>query len=212
MSARILALCVVASLAAGSPAEAGERRCDRGPSRTVIDNAVGAILLVSRDRPPNFRYFLCTQRSGRKRFIGPTSLDITSAEGLGFFRVARGFAAYELSRGGFRAPVTYRIVLRDLRTRRQLTQVVAFEDRPLGSRSFGDGVRDLELTEEGGVAWTGINATTGVREIRVADSLGQRVVDSGDALDLRSLRVSGTVVSWVRGGRQVRLRLDGRAT
>jgi hypothetical protein len=60
--------------------------------------------------------------------------------------------------------------------------------------------RALVLSANGSIAWIGCVDCSKGYEVHVADRTGARVVDSGPGIDVDSLRLSGTTVTWTNGG------------
>lgn len=86
------------------------------------------------------------------------------------------------------------------------TGAVVREARPvLGPPDGPHGVRDLALTENGSLAWTvargkWFEPRFSAHELWVLDSHGQRRVDSGPNLELESLHLDGSTITWVNDG------------
>jgi len=99
-------------------------------------------------------------------------------ETIGPVDLAGPYAAYQ--RGGFA------IVVRDLRTGSIL--------RTIAVNAGFFGATDLEVKENGSVGWI---QASGVYAV---DWAGQRQLDTGSGLQADSLRLSGSTLTWIRGG------------
>lgn len=109
-------------------------------------------------------------------------------------RVAGPYSAYEQSG-------CCSIVVIDLRSGARVRTVGS-----LGSYSSmdfypGRAVSDLELKANSSLAWISQARNTGARpEVWGLDALGQRMLDSGADIDSGSLSLSGSTLTWRRGG------------
>jgi hypothetical protein len=72
-------------------------------------------------------------------------------------------------------------------------------------RRSARGVVDLELKENGALAWTVARGSWAdpqfsARELWVSDAQGRRMLDRGPGLDTQSLTLSGSTLTWVNDG------------
>lgn len=102
------------------------------------------------------------------------------------FRLAGPYVAYE-EQGCVGLGCGSGVIVRDLRDGRKVREAPdAFSD------TFGS-VTDLELKENGSVAWMGSST------VWASDSLGTRLLDEGPDLVHGSLELNGSALSWVNG-------------
>jgi hypothetical protein len=59
---------------------------------------------------------------------------------------------------------------------------------------------DVELKENGSVAWTIAGPPGWQREVGALDTAGQRLVDSGPNLDVNSLELNESTLTWINDG------------
>lgn len=115
---------------------------------------------------------------------------------LSSFRLVAPYVAYE-QQGCVGLGCGFSVEVRDLRDGRKL------RDAPEPSTdSFGK-VSDLELKDNGSVAWIADSppfSPAPVRSVWASDGLGTRRLDEGPDIALGSLRLTGSALSWVNGG------------
>ena len=111
--------------------------------------------------------------------------------------VAGELAAYGLERCGVDAGFS-NVVVRRLTDGAQLRSLPA-TTKPLGPESYHS-VGSLVLKSDGAVAWIGVGSSILRRgsyaEVHRADRRGQALLDSGAAIDPRSLKLNGSTLSW----------------
>jgi hypothetical protein len=136
-------------------------------------------------------------------------LNGVSASGLGqllsHFRLAGPYAAYgcqgnttDVEVDGARiAGCVSALYVTDLRdgSRREV--------KVSGGQFRGGGVEDLELKENGSVAWIESAFERGsrtVEQVGALDTTGQRVLDRGFRIERNSLTLTGSTLSWINAG------------
>ena len=97
------------------------------------------------------------------------------------------------------------IRVRDLRDGKTFHYGTALCDKPPDSSTAQTNqVPDLELKDNGSVAWTiAVNRSPyvpGYLEVCAADTTGRRQLDVGNGIDLNSLTLSGSTLTWVKDG------------
>lgn len=100
------------------------------------------------------------------------------------------YVAYEVQ-GCVGLGCGFSLVVRDLRDGSKFREESTFS------------VGDLELKENGSVAWTetsNFDPAKPMRWVWVSDSLGTRLLDEGPDIALGSLELDGSTLSWVNGG------------
>jgi hypothetical protein len=108
------------------------------------------------------------------------------------FRLVGPYAAFIASSAGPAYGLDFFKVI-DLRDGRMLRESPRY--------SPNQGIRDLELTNEGSVAWTeDPTPSDRVNEVWISDLSGTRRVDSGTRVEGGSLTIAGSVVSWRNAG------------
>jgi hypothetical protein len=118
--------------------------------------------------------------------------------------VAYGLTRYGVDTAGAQ------VVVRDLRNGGQLRSEPATTGR-LGVEFF-QSVAAVVVKPGGAVAWIGlggsvIHAGHEVVEVSKADARGRALLDASTGIDVRSLRLLGSTVSWRHGGRTETARL-----
>jgi hypothetical protein len=98
-----------------------------------------------------------------------------------------------------------RVRERDLRDGHLVSDLPAMMPRPVVALSnpliLGtERVTDLELKSNRSIAWLVLDTFSGNRQVVAVDSNGRRVLDSGADVELESLTLDGSTLSWINGG------------
>jgi hypothetical protein len=115
---------------------------------------------------------------------------------LSSFRLVAPYVAYE-EQACAGLGCGFSVAVRDLRDGSKLR-----EAPDPSTDNFGP-VTDLELTDNGSVAWIANSPPFGpapLRSVWASDSLGTRRLDNGLDIALGSLELNGSALSWVNGG------------
>ncbi len=184
---------------AGKPEPGG---CTAQPARTVISSPVGRVFVqraVVRWAFLPFAYG-CLYSAGTPVALGLDGFDEAGlGQALDHFRLAGPYVAYGC--GGNRRDGCWATVsVMDLRD----GTVHGRKTLPLsqaGSFEAGTGPSDVELKDNGSVAW--IAGFGGQREVAVLDTAGERVLDSGSEIRADSLTLDGSTLTW-RNGEETR--------
>ena len=148
----------------------------------------------------------CHRRSRRVTKLTPPSR-VPDYYTLGTWRLAGTMVAYVATRHIYsgsqsrNGPLKHQeVVVRDLRTR-TVSRHLAGAEEALASWFDGDGVRDLAITRRGTLAWIIRNPEAQPRTLQLylADRRGRQLLDAGDGIDTRSLRLDDTLVRWSHG-------------
>ena len=178
------------------------RTCGPVRGETVIANDRTRIYSLSGSRPPQTeRIFGCLVSTGRVRQLSPIGKSkfpvrmsepfVLRAPWVGGVERAHGFDSLRL---GVRAV--------NLRTG---AVSVCFVGSGLAPRSAGEVMR-IALMPNGSLAWAGKGhfGSAGKHppspEIVACDSEGDRVLDSGEGIDLHSLTLHGSELTWSSSG------------
>lgn len=190
--------CVVAmGSGLNSPSAEARARCGSEGSRTILKTSQ---VRVFRKRG---RTFACRYRTHRAFRLGdlPPFEDLLKVEQI---EVAGRFVGYELAFRG-RTDSFSEVTVIDLASGRRRSTGSDAEVLNLPEETSGAefGVTDLQLAPSGAVAW--INRNVYLRppryEVLKSDSDGTRVVlDTGVAIDPKSLSRTDSKVSWVKDG------------
>ena len=186
-----------------SPAVA-QTGCEARGSRTEEASRFARVYSVRRVRDNDAvtrRWYACLYRTGRRVALGEVGPAGMFSDRISPVRLAGRYVAtaeeYTAATGDALGAV---VQVRDLRTR----ALVSRFQSPGDPNTYD--VTDLELRANGSVAWIarivqGTPATT-TYEVRTfsAGESQSVVVDSGDAIDTRSLAVSGRTLYWTHGG------------
>jgi hypothetical protein len=115
---------------------------------------------------------------------------------LSSFRLVAPYVAYE-EQSCVGLGCGFGVTVRDLRDGSRLREA----PEP-ATDSFGK-VTDLELEDNGSVAWISNSppfSPTPARSVWASDTLGTRRLDIGPDIELHSLALNGSMLSWVNGG------------
>lgn len=139
---------------------------------------------------------------GRAYRLGASSRSIREGR-VGPVALAGVVAAYGLSRYGVDT-VAAAVVVRRLSDGKQLRTASA-TSRAVGPES-SEAVTSVVVKRNGSVAWIGaagsiIAHRSTETEVNAADRRGERLLDSGAGINARSLRLRGSTLTWVDGGR-----------
>jgi len=144
----------------------------------------------------------CVNPSGRAYRLGSTREFCIGTQSVDPVVVAGQLAAYGLSTCGVDAGYTV-VVVRRLLDGEQLHSDHSITG-PVGPESY-QSVGSLALKGDGAVAWIAEGRSIighGPQPIEVHrhDSRGERLLDSGAAIDPKSLRLTGSTLTWTRAG------------
>jgi len=188
-------------LAASSVASGShESHCNPTGSKVVARDKV--IRIFSLPGEEGERILGCVEPSGRAQQISPIPAGKFRAQLVRPIVVNREWvAAAQLTQTG-RDTHGLAVVSRDLRTRQAKKCDVG---AGLSPSQAGKVVR-VVLTGNGSVAWAGrgriglATKSAPVPQIVACDHDGQRILDSGDGLELTTLSLDGSTVSWLNSG------------
>lgn len=186
-----------------SPA-AAQSDCEARGSRTEDASRFARVYSVRRVRDGDTatrRWYACLYRTGRRVALGEVGPAGMFSDRISPVRLAGRYVAYAEEYTAATGDAIGAVVqVRDLRTR---TLVSRFQSP--GDPNTYD-VTDLELRANGSVAWIarivqGTPATT-TYEVRTfaAGESESEIVDSGAAIETRSLALSGRTLFWTRDG------------
>jgi hypothetical protein len=208
MRTALLACAVAAALAAVAAAPAGattvatrpgRATCQRARSHTLVSSPTARVYTVTGADDGEYgapvtlygcRRFHDRRRVMLRRFSSTEAVTFSNRRLAGrYVALTESVVDVACSKYMGAAPecAFSRLVSYDLRTGR----VRARADSPAADA--------LALSARGWLAWVGPADAAGQRTVRVRDSAGERVADSG-AIDPRSLSVTGDLASWVRDG------------
>lgn len=181
--------------------------CQTQRAQTVARTATGRIfrqyqLTNQGDFFPHV--YACLFDGGERITLGQDYDD----EGVDAPRQAGPFAAYAGVGCGI-SGCTSSIEVHDLRDGRRISQMAPTS----GAVSGPNRVVDLELKDDASVAWSAtqsewFTSAEPLREIWASDSLGRRMLDSGPGIDLTSLTLTDSTLTWINGGVQRSASLD----
>jgi hypothetical protein len=140
----------------------------------------------------------CLKSSGKSRRLGPLQRLGKSASVRGPFALkATWTGAVEERKAGTNSAKVF-VISQDARTGKTRRCLVGSGDRP----GRFPAVRHLFIDKTGALAWGAFTASpTGqAPEIGVCDSQGNRILDSGAGVEIDSLELRGSVLSWVNAG------------
>lgn len=151
----------------------------------------------------------CSTTGPRSYRLGAAARTVREGS-VGPVALAGVHVAYGLSQFGVDT-VSAQVIVRNLGTGVRLRSESA-TTHALGVEFF-QSVAAVVVKPDGAVAWIGQGGSIihpGRREIEVnrADSRGQALLDSGTGIDVRSLRLRGSTVSWRHAGRVRSASLD----
>jgi hypothetical protein len=141
--------------------------------------------------------YACLFESPRRRFHLGVDWD---DEEINLPALAGPFAGYEAVSCGGLGPCFSTIHVKDLRGVGGSDKGSAACDRP---PKFGPpgSVGGLVLKDSGSVAWTvQVTDSQPRRLVCALDAAGRRLLDSGAGIDLKSLKLTGSNLTWLNGG------------
>jgi len=157
-------------------------------------------------------YHACSKVTGKVTKLGPPSskAGLTVVDLLRW-RLRGSLLAYVRKKGVYKAPPTFVVVVRDVRTGHTLRALDAAPPDGSGSAVGYEqqrdlGVRDLALTADGRIAWIVTNPyakeayAVAATQVWKADRAGVALLDSGPNIAPGSLELTGDALSWLRGG------------
>jgi hypothetical protein len=210
-SARMLVCCVAlatvaAVVAPTAEARPAKRTCDPPGSQLVVANSYARVYWRwnRTDGQRTRNLFSCVWRTDRRRLhglYGSAPPDAMEFGGISTVRLAGHFMAYGNAFGCDRyyGDCSGRIVVRDLRTgglhaTKRLETINAPPERPAGSLS----VADLRLSRDGSAAFIAFHGFS--LELWMIDAQGSTLLDSGNAIDSRSLALTSQRIYWMHDG------------
>lgn len=189
-------------------------RCADNGGRTLDANRSIRIYLA-RDHLDNQMLRGCWVRSGGVVPIHEAARRVTDL--VPEYRIAERYIGYARINQHIRQPipefpVSYVIIVRNVKTKAFVATLAGRwpESRPAGYRTL-DALTDLELSDEGAVAWIISRPPDagGYFFVQKADAAGRTLLDEGSAIDPRSLAISGNRIYWVNGGQVRSALLEG---
>jgi hypothetical protein len=179
-------------IARPAPSHASSPPCGPAGAHTLAVDGVARVYALGSS------VFGCANGGSRSYKLGQRKTCVGAAR-VGPVVVSARLAAYALSRCGVDTGFTQVIVER-LTDGVQLRALAATS--PPGPESF-QSVGSLALKSDGAVAWIGTGSSiVGDRkliEVRKADRDGVKLLDSGGAIDVASLRLHHSRLSWKHG-------------
>jgi hypothetical protein len=179
---------------ASTTTDTPNRACGPANATTLASDAVARVYSVGQ------AVYGCTAQGGRRFQLGDTARSLREGR-AGPIAVAGTVAAYGFTRFGVDTVSTEVMV-------RRLTDGAVFVTRPatnfVGVESF-QSVGSIVVNADGTVAWIGsdtsIIAHRARDEVHVVSGGSDAVLDSGTGIDVTSLRLEGSALSWRDGGR-----------
>jgi hypothetical protein len=187
-------LALLAVIAAALPLAAASSRgssswCGPVAGHTIAADAVARVYTVGDT------VYGCASGGAKSYKLGQRASCI-GASRVSPVKVAGRMAAYGLERCGVDTGFT-EVVVRRLTSGAQLHSLAATS--PPGAESF-QSVDSLVLKPDGAVAWIGSGSSIvghgRLVEVRKADRSGEALLDSGSAIDPRSLRLRRSTLTW----------------
>lgn len=179
----------------------GASSCVPDGFRVLKQNRV-AVIVQDQETTDEFACYFAHGRLIRMNETGDEQVDLE--------RLAGAFVAYELEATSGSGPTDRRIEVIDLvRRRTHAVRAVAECEAEEGScQEF----EDLVVTRTGSIAWIQNDLAVDRRVVRcearcVRRGRGMTTLDRGRRIRLTSLRLSGSVVTWLNGSRRKRARL-----
>ncbi|MCW2992731.1 MAG: hypothetical protein JWQ18_226 [Conexibacter sp.] len=208
-TAALLAAATIVSTSAHPVAAHAAARC-AGSKGSVTLAADAQVRVYSGDRRG---YRACSKVTGKVTKLGPLSstYGLTVVD-LSRWRLRGSLLAYARKKGVYKAPPTFVVVVRDVRTGHTLRALNAAPPDGSGSALGYDsqldlGVRDLALTTDGRVAWIVTNPYAkgaflgdAATQVWKADRAGVALLDPGPDIAPGSLELTGDALQWLRGG------------
>ncbi len=216
MGAAVLLLAIGAVGAANVWAGPGPRCAPHGAH--VIKRDAQAELYELEDDAP-LEVFGCFRGSRRVSTLGPFAAGSPEgASGIEHVTLTGALVAYEEAsipgeKGGEHAKSVWLLIVRNLASGR-IVRRLPTGAAPAGTNAIGAGsVVRLVLKANGAVAWTteySFGPVSGPRtyQVRAVDKTGNRLLASGTNVRPKSLKLTGSALSWIQGGRRVSNRLD----
>lgn len=197
----LLALSMHAAPAAVA-AEKSSAACSATGTRTLAANPE---VRLYREAPPPGQgatgpVYGCLKSSGKSRRIGPTQRRGWSASIGGPFALKGTWAAAIEDRQVGKDTTRVFVAVRDIRaqTRWGRRCLIGSADRP----SQLPAVRLLLVNKDGALAWVAITPSPTGRAplLGVCDAQGTRILDSGAGLEIESVELRGSTLSWMNAG------------
>lgn len=189
----------------GRPVTTADAKAACGPAgaRTL------AVDRVARVYQSGGNVYGCSTATRRPYLLGASARSIREGR-AGPIALAGQDAAYGFTSFGVDT-ISTAVVVRDLGDGKRLRSEPA-TSRPLRAEFF-QSVDSIVVKPDGSVAWIGEGGSVisgGVTDIELdkADTHGFALLDSGNGIDTRSLRLHGSALTWRHGGRSRSASLD----
>jgi hypothetical protein len=185
-------------------------RCAPRGAHVIRRDAQAEVYELEDDAP--LEVFGCLRGRRRVSTLGPFAAGSPEgASGIDHVTLTGGVVAYEeLSlpgeKGGENPELVWLVIVRDL-TNGRIVRRLPTGAAPAGTKAIGAGsVVRLVLKANGSVAWTteyafGPLSGPHTYQVRAVDKTGNRLLASGTDVRPKSLKLRGSALSWVKGGR-----------
>lgn len=174
--------------------------CASQPAQTVTSSPLARVFaqrMVFRWAFLPFAYG-CLYSVDRRVVFGLDGFDEAGlGQALDHFRLAGPYAAYGCG-GNLRHGCWASVSVVDLRDGTVLHRA-SISLSLAGLYGSGRGPTDVELKDNGSVAWIG--GSEGLREVGAVDAAGERVLDRGALIQADSLTLTGSTLTWRNGDR-----------
>lgn len=171
--------------------------CGPAKGQTVLEGRRARIYSLPGFEPPLTERVLACLRSGGVRKLSPRGWKTRITEPL---LLRAPWAGGVLRHQGVD---TYRLTVLALNVRTgSATECPAGGGSHVGGRS-GTLLSWMVLSTRGSLAWTAYGygrKTTVSREVASCTTTGTQVLDSGEGIDLHSLKLNGSTLTWTNGG------------
>ncbi len=187
--------CGFAFAASSSASSPHKSNCGPSSAQTLTADAVARVYTS------NGSVYGCSGTSGKRSTLGKRT-SCLGTERAGPVTLTGQLVAYGVQICGVDTGFA-QVVVRRLSDGKRLTSAPAFTG-PLGAEPF-QSVDSLVLKADGAVAWiaTGRSLAThsSHRQVQSEDKNSQKLLDSSGSIQLGSLRLNGSTLTWKRGGK-----------